>query len=369
MVLQSEVSESVASTPPVQAGEAGILLGTPSQPHSPCDVATASSGETTNCDAESSAIDFGHLGSFGDEFSTNSAQTGLRLCHSRLAVSVRTARNDRRRRNQQAAAPVTKSAASYSRYSSDLQRQESIDDQQRICRDAAERNGHILPTDLQFADSGVSGARRDREGLNEMIAAAERGELQTLYLYSLSRLARESLITLSLLKRLVFKFHVRVISISDGIDTNVTNWELIAAIMSVVGEQYLRELSAAVLRGQEGIVLARLCVGDYCFGYNSKPIPGSENARRGRNPRPHKAYVINETTAAWIERIFSWFVKDKWSLAEIARELTRCHVPKDHRSTTAVWTAKNVRSVLENEKYIGIWPWGTMKNERDPETG
>jgi DNA invertase Pin-like site-specific DNA recombinase len=202
-----------------------------------------------------------------------------------------------------------------------------------------------------------------------MMECAERGEFQNFYLYSLSRLARESLITLSLLKRLVFEFHVRVISISDGIDTNVTNWELIAAIMSVVGEQYLRDLSAAVLRGQEGIVLAKLCVGDYCFGYSSMPIPGSENTRRGRNPRPHKAYVVCETTAAWVERIFSWFVKDKWSLAESARELTRSHVPNDHRSTTPVWTAKNVRSVLENEKYVGIWPWGLMKNERDPETG
>lgn len=202
-----------------------------------------------------------------------------------------------------------------------------------------------------------------------MLAAAERGEFGTLFVYSLSRLARESIITLPLLKKMVFKFKVRVISLSEGIDTNVTNWELIAAIMSVVSEQYLRDLQLAVLRGQEGIVLAKMCVGDYCFGYRSEPIPGSETTRSGRNPRPRKVYVICVETAAWVERIFVWFVKENWPIAAIARELNQLGIPKDHRSTNPVWSSANVRSILENAKYIGLWPWGTMKNVRDPETG
>lgn len=250
-----------------------------------------------------------------------------------------------------------------------MQRTESITDQQRICRDASDRNRHVVTPNREFADAGISGTKRQRAGLSSMLAAAERGEFATLYLYSLSRLGRESIITLPLLKKLVFKFKVRVISISDGIDTNVTNWELIAAIMSFVSEQYLRDLKAAVVRGQEGIVLARMCVGDYCFGYRSVPIPGSEVSRRGRNPRPRKLYVICSETSAWVERIFVWFAVENWHIAEIARELTRLGVPKDHRSTNPVWSAANVRSVLENEKYIGRWNWGLMENERDPETG
>lgn len=286
-----------------------------------------------------------------------------------LPSSVRHDRLKRQRAAQRDEEPDSDSAASYSRFSSDMQRTESNADQQRICRDAAERNSHIITMDREFADAGVSGTRRQRVGLSAMLKAAELGAFATLYLYSLSRLARESIITLPLLKTLVFKFKVRVISISDGIDTNVTNWELIAAIMSFVSEQYLRDLQAAVLRGQEGIVLARLCVGDYCFGYRSEPIPGSENSRRGRNARPRKVYVICVETSAWVERIFVWFVVENWSIAAIARELTGLQVPKDHRSTNPVWSPANVRSILENEKYIGRWNWGTMKNVRDPETG
>ncbi len=314
------------------------------------------------------AVDSGCLASLGDHFSTVSAQPNLAVTDI-APSSVRQDRLQRKRAAQRDAVPDSGKAASYARFSSDMQRAESNTDQQRICREAADRNNHIISSEREYADEGVSGTKRKREGLKEVLEAAERGEFSTLYLYSLSRLARESIITLPLLKLLAFKFKVRVISVSDGIDTNVTNWELIAAIMSFVSEQYLRDLKAGVLRGQEGIVLALLCVGDYCFGYSSEPIPGTENSRRGRNARPRKMYVICIETAVWVDRIFFWFVVENWSISAIARELTRLGVPKDHRSTNPVWSTSNVRSVLENDKYIGRWPWGTMTNVRDPETG
>ena len=55
------------------------------------------------------------------------------------------------------------------------------------------------------------------------------------------------------------------------------NWELIAAIFGVQHEQFLENtLRSDVFRGQEGVVLDHLCVGDYCFGYSSEPVPGTE---------------------------------------------------------------------------------------------
>jgi hypothetical protein len=56
---------------------------------------------------------------------------------------------------------------------------------------------------LEFSDESVSGTKRNRAGLNAMLAAAERGEFHVLYIFSLSRLARESIITMPLLKKLV----------------------------------------------------------------------------------------------------------------------------------------------------------------------
>ncbi|MHC4400607.1 MAG: recombinase family protein, partial [Planctomycetota bacterium] len=95
-------------------------------------------------------------------------------------------------------------AASYSRFSSDMQRDESNSDQQRKCREKAATKGHDISSELEFTDEAVSGTKLHRDGLDAMLAAAEAGEFSVLYFHSLSRLSRESVITLPLLKQLVY---------------------------------------------------------------------------------------------------------------------------------------------------------------------
>ena len=202
-----------------------------------------------------------------------------------------------------------------------------------------------------------------------MLDAARAGRFGTLYFESLSRLARESVITMPMLKELVYVHRVRIISVSEGIDSSQNNWELMASFMAWVHEQYLKALRAAVLRGQEEAVLNDWSVGDWCLGYASEPIPDSEKARRGRHPKPRKRVVIHEEHAAWVRRVFQWFVEEKKSLDWIARELTRLNAPKDHRATTPGWHHDYVKRLLRNEKYIGIWPWGRNTNVRNPLTG
>lgn len=273
----------------------------------------------------------------------------------------------RRRRNAVGPAADPAAAASYARYSSDQQREQSIADQQRECREAAERNGHRILPEFEYSDSAVSGTKRERDGLNRLLEAAERGEFSSLYLHSLSRLARESVLTMPMLKRLVHIYGVRVICLTEGIDTDTNGWELIASLMAVVHEQYIRELGANVLRGQEGAKLAGLSVGDYCFGYSSEPV--DNGATNGRNVKPQMRYVIDEERAEWVRRVFHWFAHDRRSLTWIAKELNRLGAPKDHRSSTPYWRHGLVAELLRREKYVGVWRWGEMCNVRDPETG
>ena len=279
----------------------------------------------------------------------------------------------RSRKRQESDSPNTQEtsdgSSSYSRYSSDNQREESITDQQRQCQEKAKLNEHQIVPDLEFYDEAVSGTKLHRTGLDALLAAAKAGRIKTLYFYSLSRLSRESVITLPLLKQLVYNYGVRVVSVTEGIDSNDTAWELIAHIMSIVHEQYLKDLAANVFRGQEGAVLTGLCVGDYCLGFTSVAIPGSELGRRGRNVKPRKMYVIDPVTAAWVARIFHWFVHDHRSLRWIARELNRLAAPKDHRASKPHWLHQYLPRLLRNRKYIGWWPWGEKQNVRDPLTG
>jgi DNA invertase Pin-like site-specific DNA recombinase len=259
--------------------------------------------------------------------------------------------------------------ASYSRFSSDLQREESITDQQRKCAEKAASEGLTIAPELEFSDEAVSGTKRHRAGLDAMLAAAEAGKFKTILFHSLSRLARETVITLPLLKHLVYNLRVRIISVTEGIDSNNTAWELIAHVVSIVNEQYIRDLAANVLRGQEGAVLAGLSVGDYCLGYTSVPVPGSEQTRRGRGAKPRKMYIVDPQTAPWVARIFYWFVRERRSLRWIARELNRLAAPKDHRSRKPKWLHQYLPRLLRNRKYIGWWAWGRMANVRDPLSG
>ena len=104
-------------------------------------------------------------------------------------------------------------AASYARYNSYLKREESNTDQQRKCREKAEANGHQIPPELEFTDEGASGTKLHRNGLDALLAAAKEGRFRVLYFHGLSRLARDSVLTMALLKQLVYNYGVQVISI------------------------------------------------------------------------------------------------------------------------------------------------------------
>jgi hypothetical protein len=261
-------------------------------------------------------------------------------------------------------------AASYARYSSDLQTDRSNEDQQRKCRDRATSEDLSISIDLEFSDQAVSGAKHDRVGFEALMSAARSGRISVLYIENLSRLARDSVLTLQTLRELVYVHHVRIFCIDESIDTEVgDSWELLTAVLGIQNEQYLRSLAKFVFRGQEGLVLDNLCVGDYCFGYSSEPIPGSEAHRPGRNAKPLKQYIIDLEKAQWVTQIFYWFVEEKRSIRWITRELNRLEAPKDHRSTTKEWRHQQVSKLLANTKYVGKWPWGQSKNVRNPMTG
>ncbi|HVX09970.1 MAG TPA: recombinase family protein [Pirellulales bacterium] len=260
-------------------------------------------------------------------------------------------------------------AATYARYSSELQREETIADQRRKCHELAVKNGHEILPGQEYADEAVSGTKLKRDGLAAMMKAAANGEFDVLYFHNLSRLARESVITMPMLKELVYVHRVRVISVTEGLDSDREGWDMIATFLAIQHERYIKDLSDNVFRGQEGNILAGLSVGDYCFGYTSEPVPGSDDKRRGRNAKPQKAYAINPDTAKWVIRIFHWFVQERRGLSWMARELNRLKAPKHHRATTPNWRHQMLPQLLRNRKYIGVWAWGKRKNVRNPLTG
>ncbi|MAT69436.1 MAG: hypothetical protein CMJ58_07905 [Planctomycetaceae bacterium] len=258
---------------------------------------------------------------------------------------------------------------SYARYSSDNQDRRSIVDQQRKCRERAAGEGLTISPELEFFDNAKSGANEDRPGYMAAMEAARTGKLRVLIMESLSRWTRDTGTAINSFKELELGYGVRVITVDDGIDTSNGEFcRLLTAVVGVQSEQFLRILAKAVLRGQSGVVTDGFCVGDYCLGYRSEPVSDEGRKRTAKNAKPLKRYLVVADEAAWVVRIYQWFVVTRRSRSWIARELTRQGAPKDHRSTTKQWRAANVTKILTNRKYIGEWIWGVMRNSRDPVT-
>jgi DNA invertase Pin-like site-specific DNA recombinase len=274
------------------------------------------------------------------------------------------ARN-RRRRDEPAAA-----SADYGRFSTEFQDETTIESQQESCRNEASKHGQPINPDLEYVDRAISGTKLHREGLDRLLADAKAGRFNRLYFYSLSRLARESIIGMPILKRLVYVYKIRIVSVTEGVDSSREGWELLAQMCLMQHERYIKELSANTFRGQKSNLKNRYSNGDYCFGYTSVPVPGSENTRRGRHARPRMTYAIHPVNSEWVRRVFTWFVHERRSIRWITKELNRRGAPKDHRSKKSKnWHHQYVSRLLANRKYVGDWAWGEMKNVRDPETG
>jgi DNA invertase Pin-like site-specific DNA recombinase len=260
-------------------------------------------------------------------------------------------------------------AACYARFSSDLQRTDSLDQQQRACRDAAKRNDHQISDELLFTDEAVSGTKLMRKGLQAMVRAAAEGRFRELYIYSLSRLARETAIAIPLVKTLVHRYGIRVISVAEGIDSHQTGWEMALQVLSLVHEQYVRDLSANVRRGHEASQRRGHSTGDYPLGYRSIPAPGYTAPADGSRQKVPRVCAIDQAKAEWVLRIFEMYVAKGYSLLRIAKELNQAGTPKDHRSSSRTWHPTTVRSILANPKYTGRWYWGRTRTRRDPMTG
>ena len=103
--------------------------------------------------------------------------------------------------------------AIYSRFSSDLQRAESIEDQERVCRAVAERHGwEIIQT---FSDRAMSGASAFRPRYQDMLQAAQAGKFEVLIAESLDRLSRDQEDVARLYKTLNFA-GVMIVTSAEG---------------------------------------------------------------------------------------------------------------------------------------------------------
>src|SRR5215471_9138073 len=104
-------------------------------------------------------------------------------------------------------------AAIYARYSTDLQREASIEDQVRICKQRIEQEGwQLTGTCTDAASSGVS---RLRPGYQKLLEDARNGAFDVVVAEALDRLSRDQEDVAALYKELYFR-RIKLLTLAEG---------------------------------------------------------------------------------------------------------------------------------------------------------
>jgi site-specific DNA recombinase len=185
--------------------------------------------------------------------------------------------------------------AIYARYSSDNQRDASIADQLRICREFAARHGWTVVQ--EFTDHAISGAALLRSGFQALMRDALNRRFDVVLAESLDRFSRDQEDTAGLFKRLTFA-GVRIVTLAEG---DITFLHI--GLKGTMNAMFLKELADKTRRGLRGRVelgkreaASASAIGS-CVGLRTASSPpGNERSCR----RKRRSFDASSTTTGLV---------------------------------------------------------------------
>lgn len=247
---------------------------------------------------------------------------------------------------------MTRRAAIYARFSTDLQSDRSIDDQVALCRAMAAREG--LDVVKVYADRARSGGSLlGRDGLIDLMADARTKAFDLVVVEALDRLSRDMEDLAGLHKRLTF-LGIAIRAVHEGEASTVT-----IGLRGLVGQLYREDNAQKIRRGQAGRVRQGLAGGGLTYGY--APVPGALGRRQ----------IVAEE-ADVVRRIFADYVAGR-TPRDIAHALNTegARPPRGTRWNASAITGQPKRGsgILSNRLYVGEMVWNKVRMVRDPDTG
>jgi site-specific DNA recombinase len=243
--------------------------------------------------------------------------------------------------------PPENAAVIYSRFSTENQKETSIDAQERACEEYAKKKG--LEIVGRYADRAKSGTNAEkREQFQKMLSDSANGLFSCVLVFSIDRFARDLRDYLNSRHDLL-ENGVRVRSATEGIGDDLSG-QIIAAVLMLNAQMYVTNLSKHVRKNQRETALKGLHVGGpvlYGFKVNSE-----------------REYVPNEEEAPVVRKIFEMYASGKKSYHEILEHLDSLGIRTRQGEKFKVST---LYDILRNEKYIGKYKYG-VKQDPNSET-
>ena len=230
--------------------------------------------------------------------------------------------------------------------------QNSLQNQQEICRACAEKQGWTIAG--SSTDDNISGMNFSRRGLDMLTAAVQAKQIDAVLVKDLSRLGRHQTQT-ALFIDYLRQQQVRVISVTEGVDTFCEEDDLMIGVRGLMNDYYAKDIGKKIRAGyrqkqKDGIVITPP------FGY-----------WKDRNTGQIK---IDAEAAVTVQLIYSLYLQG-CGQKEIARRLNavgrktpaqlraeRCGREVRHTHKTRdgqfLWTYASVKNILVEEAYTGV---------------
>lgn len=134
---------------------------------------------------------------------------------------------------------MKKMNVAYLRVSTEAQTEKyGLDMQKQKIMDYCERNKVVI--DKWYVDGGYSGSKLDRPQIQELLNDAENGLIARVFIYKLDRVSRDVIDTLTLLYRVLNKYGIEVISMTEDLKFDNPMDKVVIGVNALVG-QYERE--------------------------------------------------------------------------------------------------------------------------------
>ncbi|PZM07670.1 recombinase family protein [Rhizobium tubonense] len=247
---------------------------------------------------------------------------------------------------------MTNRAVIYARYSTDLQNDQSVEDQIRLCEGHAERLGLLVVG--KYFDRAKSGASLfGRPGLTNLMAASEAGDFDFLISEAPDRISRDIADLAHIHKNLRFR----------GVEMNCVNGGAMDTLQigmhGVMGQMQREEGAKKVKRGMVGVIRSGRNAGGKAYGY--RPVLG----------KPGELEIV-EAEAAVVRRIFDMYAGGV-APRSIASALNAEGVPAPRgihwNSSTINGNGQRGNGILRNPLYAGRLIWNRVRMVKDPSTG
>lgn len=242
-----------------------------------------------------------------------------------------------------------KTAAIYARYSTDMQKESSIEDQFALCQRVALRHG--LKIIRKFADYAKTGSTQfGRDGYAALKDAIKNREFDILIVEDIDRLGRDKEDTAHIRKRLNFA-EIKLFTQHGEIS------EIEADVKQIVATQFLAGLKDKIRRGLDASAEKGKRPGAITYGYYRTDVAVD---------------AIHDDEAKVIRRIFTEYDAG-FSPRQIAIGLTRDGIPSP--SGAARWSHQTIiagtygHGMLSNRLYVGVSVWNSHYTVQNPDTG